>query len=210
MKKNLSLLFIIFCLFCSNVSKAEIGDFGEIELKPYLGIGYSLSGVQNAKYGGIDYNLILPSVFNSFGGALGLRTKYLMTEFSVYGAIPSVSTSNNGQQYGISGATMDMVTMRFTLMGVLNFPAIGEKNNILLILGMVHASSNINYSISNPSSTIGLQYSGFGTNIEIGIGYMRDITEHFAIRTDFRYSPISISGMTSFLMTWNITFLGFL
>lgn len=210
-KKSLGILSSIFLFVFSSNSNAIVADLAQITLRPYLAVGYSLSGTQNAQYGGISYESMLPYIFNSFGGSIGLRGRYFMGEFGVYGAFPSQSGTNNGGGYGVTGTTMDMITMRFSGIFTLHSDIFGDDNNLLIILGIVHAFSNINYQVSNPAALpVGLQYGGFGTNIEVGIGYMRDITDNFAIRTDFRYSPIVISGMTNGLFTWNIAFLGIL
>ena len=206
------LLSIVF-LLTANVhhAKAFYSNLTEIRIRPYIGLGYSLSGTHNSEFGNIRYQSILPNVFNSFGGHVGIRTSYAMLEFSTYGAIPSHSTANNGGQYGVSSTSMDMITMRITAIVTLHNEMFDDRNNLLLMVGMLHAFGNIRYNISDPASLPnGLQYGVFGTNIEFGIGYMRDLTDHFSVRTDFKYSPISISGVTDMMLTWNLAFFGFL
>ena len=194
-----------------NNAKALWANAIEIKIRPYIGVGYSLSGTVNAEFGRIRYQSILPNIFNNFGGHAGIRTTYAMLEFSTYGAMPSYSTENQGAQYGIKNTSLDMITMRITAIATLHHEMFGDSNNLLLMIGMLHAFGNIRYDISNQASLpVGLQYGVFGTNVEFGIGYMRDLTEHFSIRTDFKYSPISISGVTDMMFTWNLAFFGFL
>jgi hypothetical protein len=203
--------FVFLSFFISNAKAMFFDKTMEIKLRPYLGLGYALSGNVNTDFGGIRYQSMLPNIFNSFGGHIGVRTNYLMVEFSTYGAIPSKSMTNNGGSYGIASTSMDMITMRITAIATLHAEMFDNRNNLLLMVGMLHAFSNIKYDVSNPALLPnGLQYAVFGTNVEFGIGYMRDITDHFSIRTDFRYSPISISGVTDMMFTWNIGFFGFL
>ncbi len=205
-------LYIFFLLALNiNNAKAFWTNATEIRVRPYIGVAYSLSGTLNAEFGGIRYQSILPNIFNSFGGHAGVRTNYGMLEFSTYGTIPSYSTENQGAQYGIKNTSMDMITMRITAIATLHSDMFDDRNNLLLMVGMLHAFGNIHYNISNPASLpVGLQYGVFGTNVEFGIGYMRDLSEHFSIRTDFKYSPISISGVTDMMFTWNLGFFGFL
>lgn len=196
---------VSFFYLINNAACASFLDNARsITLRPYVGLGFQTSFTDPQNHRGISYNKLIDYNKNAFGLHLGVAAgEYLMFEFSGYGSIPtSMGNSHTSESYGISKNSADLTVLRFTSILALSHEKTGKENKLLIMLGAVHAFSNNEYKIANkaavPSS---IQYDTFGTHVEVGLGYMRQISKYFALRGEVRYSPLQLSKTTDHLVS---------
>lgn len=174
----------------------------ELVIEPYMGINYSAVYKNMVTYRSIDYRAITNPIHHTFGATFGLRfSKSWALELN---GMYSLTAKNGelleaGTSLGINSASSNLALFRIT--GVFSFlESKSGDSNFVALIGLLSACDIVNFTTPSVGKSIdaNLVHNRIGIMPEFGMGYVKHFSDRINLRVELRFSPISLSGTSSF------------